>query len=61
MADDDTLRDRVDSVRAWARSRIEQCKRDEAKFGAGSVSIEASIERRALQAVLTMLDGGRDG
>lgn len=41
---------------AWARSRIEHCRREEAKFGAGSVAIDAATERRALQAVLRTLE-----
>lgn len=51
------LKERVSEVRAWATSRIGQCRREELKFGAGTISIEASIERRALQAVLRILDG----
>ena len=60
------LRGRVDDMRAWARSRIEHCQREEAKFAArttsikSSVMIEAVTERRALQAVLAMLKGPRD-
>lgn len=51
-----TLAARVSELRAWAGSRIRHCREQEAKFGAGSVSIEASVERRALQAVLGILD-----
>ena len=50
------LQDRVDDLVAWARSRIEHCRREEAKFGAGSVAIDAATERRALQAVLRTLE-----
>ena len=52
------LRDRVDNVRAWARSRIDHCRDVEARFDPRSQSvIEAVTERRALQTVLRMLDG----
>lgn len=52
------LRDRVDDVRAWARSRIAQCRDVEARFDVRSQStIEAATERRALQSVLRILDG----
>lgn len=52
------LRARVDDVRAWARSRIDHCRDVEARFDVRSQSmIEAVTERRALQAVLRMLDG----
>ena len=47
--------ERVADLVAWARSRIVHCRQQEAKFGSGDVSIEASVERRALQAVLAML------
>lgn len=49
--------ERVRETIEWAESRIRQCRRDEAKHGSGSVSIEASFERRTLQAVLRMLTG----
>lgn len=54
----DSLRDRVSDVRAWARSRIAHCRDVEARFDTRSQSIvEAWTERRALEAVLRMLDG----
>ncbi len=49
------LQDRVDELVVWARSRIEHCRREEQKFGAGSVAIDASQERRTLEAVLRIL------
>lgn len=48
---DADLRDRVDDLRAWARSRIAQCRRDEQKFGAERLAIEAAQERMTLLAV----------
>jgi hypothetical protein len=48
--------ERVADLVAWARSRIVHCRQQEAKFGSGDVAIEASVERRALQAVLAMLE-----
>jgi hypothetical protein len=51
------LRERVDECCAWARSRIAACRAEEQKFGAGDVAVEASTERRALQAVLRILTG----
>lgn len=59
MADENNrvLLERVKSLRAWARSRIDLCRREEQKFGAGSISIEAATERRALQAALRILSG----
>lgn len=50
------LSDRVADLRAWAIERIEQCRREERKFGANNIAIEAASERRALQAVLRILD-----
>ena len=55
----------VADVRIWAESRIEHCREQETKFGHGlgttkgppQALIEAWTERRALQAVLDMLDG----
>lgn len=53
-----TLADRADELRAWARSRIGHCRDVEARFDSRSQSmIEAATERRALQAVLRILDG----
>jgi hypothetical protein len=49
------LQDRVDDLVAWAESRIEHCRREEAKFGYGNIAIQAAQERRTLQAVLRML------
>lgn len=58
---------RVCELRAWANSRIAHCRKEELKFGrridgrggngATQVAIEAATERRALQAVLRILDG----
>jgi hypothetical protein len=50
------LSERVAELRAWANSRIAHCREQERKFGAGSIAIEASTERRALQAALSILD-----
>lgn len=50
---------RSSELATWARNRIAHCRREEAKFGAGSVAIEAALERRTLQAVLGIL-GARD-
>ena len=50
------LQDRVDELVVWARSRIEHCRREEQKFGAGSVAIDASQERRTLEAVLRIAE-----
>lgn len=62
--------ERVLELRAWAKSRIEQCRRDEAKFcatevrqrvktrrGPAQAAVEAWTERRALETVLCILDG----
>lgn len=49
------LRDRVDDVLGWARSRIGWCRKDEQKFGAGTAAIEAARERMVLQTVVRML------
>lgn len=49
------LIERVTTLRAWARSRIEWCHDEEKKFGAGDMGIEAAQERRTLQAVLRQL------
>ena len=53
---------------AWAHSRIEECRRQETKFGSyegkhpPQALIEAWTERRALQAVLNILDrAAREG
>jgi hypothetical protein len=56
------LEDRVDDLKAWARSRIAQCQCEELKYGrildrgARQVCVEAATERRALQAVLSFLE-----
>ncbi len=70
------LRERVDSMLAWARNRIEQCRREEFKFAQlrpgprtqpyPCVVLEAVAERRALQAVIEQIaagptTSGRDG
>lgn len=49
--------ERLRELITWAESRIEWCRREEQKFGAGSVAIEAAQERRTLKAVLKILDG----
>jgi hypothetical protein len=49
------LADRVDELRAWARSRINQCLADEQHFGEELRAIAAQ-ERRTLLAVLRILD-----
>lgn len=65
------LADRVSDVRAWALSRIEECRKQERKFGKAwqhrekhplgppQALVEAWTERRALLAVLDMLQTGR--
>lgn len=58
---DDAYRSRAIDMRAWALSRIEWCRREEAKFGAGNIAIEASTERRALEAVMRQLDDDSEG
>lgn len=60
--------ERIHELRAWARSRIEQCRRDEDKFarvsnprrGPAQALIEASQERRTLQAVLNIIGNHRE-
>lgn len=47
------IRNAAFALQGHARERIEQCRRDEQKFGAGAVAIEASIERRTWQAALS--------
>jgi len=62
------LRERVDELLVWARARIDQCRREEHKFMTAPKSalhvsvvvLEAATERRALQAVLRMLEGNDD-
>lgn len=58
----------IEELRAWANSRIEQCRRQELKFGDKWSSrlgqppqalIEAVTEQRTLQAVLTILDSAQ--
>ena len=46
---------RVAELERWARGRIEQCRREEAKFGCGDMSIEAAHERITLTIVLETL------
>ena len=53
---DAPLQERVEELRAWARGRIEECRRQELKF-AGQALIEAWQERSTLQAVLRILSG----
>lgn len=48
--------DRVDEVKAWAHSRIRQCREEEAD--AGPIALEARAERVALETVLRTLDPG---
>lgn len=49
---------RLAALRAWARSRIAQCRADEARFDSRStVIVEAYTERRTLQEVLRVIDG----
>ena len=50
------LAEGVSELRLWARSRIEWCRKEEMKFGVSMVAIESATERRALQAVLGMLE-----
>lgn len=50
------LHDRVDDLRAWAKSRINWCEAQEAKSGVAATHCP-STERRALEAVLRQLDG----
>lgn len=52
---DPDLRERAYELRGWALNRIAHCRREEEKFGASGVAIDASTERRALQAVLRIL------
>jgi hypothetical protein len=53
----DDQNDRVQELRAWADSRIRQCRTDEQKFKAGQLSIEAAQERMTLLAVLKIING----
>lgn len=52
------MADRVAELRAWAKSRIEQCER---VIETGSMFVrivgDAAMERRTLLAVLRILDG----
>lgn len=62
------LDDRVKELREWATSRIEECRRQEEKFGGAlwlrvksrtqppQALVEAWTERRALQAALRILE-----
>lgn len=59
----------TDDLRAWARSRIEECRRQEVRFSrsrtsgrtVGDAAMEAATERRTLLAVLRMLDDANRG
>src|SRR3990167_7060973 len=64
-----TTQETIDELRDWASSRIEHCRREEAKFaeawvirplhptGPPQALVEAWTERRALEAVLRILRG----
>jgi len=64
-----TLAERVDDVKGWALSRVQHCRAQEEKFGKAwkirskhslgppQALVEAWTERRALQAVLGILEG----
>jgi hypothetical protein len=66
---DDLLRERTSELRMWASSRIRHCREQETKFGTSwehrpkhqngppQALVEAWTERRALQAVLGILEG----
>jgi hypothetical protein len=54
----DQLRDRVTELRAWALSRIRWCDAEIDRCGLAG-GHDAVIERRALRAVLRILDGQR--
>ena len=56
MIDDDVLRDRVSELRAWALSRLHWCATEIDQYGLAG-GHDAVIERRALGAVLLILDG----
>lgn len=46
------MSDRLTELQRWAHRRIQQCRRDEAKFGSSDVGVEAARERMLLQTVL---------
>lgn len=63
----ETLVDRVAEVKSWAANRIEKCRDDELKFGQSWLNkgrgkgppqglVEAWTERRALEAVLRIIE-----
>lgn len=54
------LIERVTEVRAWAHNRIRHCREVENRFGGNRASAEETAERRALEAVLRILDGSDD-
>lgn len=56
LVPDRRLRDRVDELRAWAKSRIEAYD----QLPAVRKPYGAFYERRTLEAVLRILDGGED-
>lgn len=56
--DDDALRDRVGDLRAWALSRINWCDAEIERYSLTG-GHDAVVERRALRAVLGILDGQR--
>ena len=53
------MHDCVDELQKWARSRIDECRRQEKKFDSESDAfIRAVQERQTLQAVLRILHHG---
>jgi hypothetical protein len=60
------LRERIEGLEEWATRRIDQCRTEELKFWGANpcgrldtppqAAVEATAERRALQAVLRMLN-----
>lgn len=46
-------------LEAWGVKGVEQCRRDERKFGSGSVAIDAAIERMTLQEMLRRIAEAR--
>lgn len=63
------LNERINDVRLWAMSRIRHCREQEEKFGNAwqiremhqhgppQALVEAWTERRALEAVMSMIEG----
>lgn len=51
----DDIDECVEELRLWAGSRIEWCRKEEQKFGASNLAIQAATERRALMTVLEIL------